>query len=103
MNREDWMHEREWRIPAGGQDDISNYRYHSPGSVPGILVGSPDWEPDRVASETQTNHETGELYPSGDLVLPEAWLTAERWVWDVGTKTIQRLEPLKKVAAPWLP
>lgn len=97
------MHEREWRIPAGGQDDISNYRYHSPGSVPGILVGSPDWEPDRVASETQTNHETGELYPSGDLVLPEAWLTAERWVWDVGTKTIQRLEPLKKVAAPWLP
>lgn len=41
--REDWTHEREWRLTAVGTDDVSHYMSYTFASLQGILVGSPDW------------------------------------------------------------
>lgn len=53
-----------------------------------------------MPAHTQKNRETGEAYTSDESVLPEAWLTTDRWVWDADTKTVQRLGPLKETDAP---
>jgi hypothetical protein len=72
--RNDWVHEREWRIHAqsGNPPAVSL----SPRGVAAVLIGRPDWEPDRPFRQ-----------PAGLVkALPPLWPAIQRFYWDSGAQ-----------------
>lgn len=73
----DWVHEREWRIPAWSRNPPAVPL--GPGSVAAVLIGRPDWEPAR---------------PDGLVkVLPPLWSGLQRWYWESGARRFWYWDP----------
>lgn len=78
-----WLHEREWRIPRpSGSLKIVG--------VKAILIGDPEWRPQKVETGRWQDESTGEeVQGPGDsphavpvLDYPRLWRQTPVWVWD---------------------
>ncbi|MFF4653573.1 hypothetical protein [Streptomyces sp. NPDC001380] len=105
VRRADWTHEREWRLPAPvSGDDGHHYRSIPPGAVTAVLVGFAGWQPrPMVSSSIKAHPESSEPYVSDEMVLPDLWLTAERWVWNAAARTIEKQPPLRDAGTQTVP
>ncbi|GAA1657307.1 hypothetical protein [Actinoplanes couchii] len=97
VNRSDWLHEREWRIPV----PLANPVLPLPAdAVPVILVGDPNWQPTALVSRTICVDDSGMQVQPGQLghpqmvemlELPHLWTAAERWYWDPDQQQILQI------------
>lgn len=97
VNRSDWLHEREWRIPVPPNNPVLQL---PPGAVPVILVGDLNWRPTRLVRRTILVDPSGMPVEPGHIghqqevqaeELPKLWTGAqERWYWDPTAQRISR-------------
>lgn len=78
-SRSDWLHEREWRIPADPDSPVVPL---VPGTLEAILVGDPEWEPVRevdVDTGDLINVITGEFTDAGSPYAEPVYAREEKW------------------------
>ena len=89
LQRSEWLHEREWRVPVPDADPALLL---PPGSVTAILIGDPTWRPTQVVRQTLYVNESGAPVQPGEPghpvwadvpELPTLWTGAsQHWFWD---------------------
>jgi hypothetical protein len=77
----EWLHEREWRIPAAEVSIGSVLR------LAAIIVGDPNWRP--AATTQATNPHTGRLAYLDQV--PPITAGVPRWCWDPSQQRLLQL------------
>ncbi len=99
-NKSDWLHEMEWRIPLPPEDGALPL---STGTVAGILIGKPGWEP--TDPDNPLWQKTPRLLWDPDSRQLGWWdpIANRYWWWDPTTKQYRLWDPATRQYWWWDP